>query len=216
MLEPEDITRVLVVTAHPDDVDFGSAGGFDRDVPRSEMPRIRRDEQRAAAAVVGVADVTFLGRMDGELEADAALCREVSRHIRRVRPDLVITSTPERNYDRVGASHPDHRAVGSATLDAVYPFARNPFAFPDLLDEEGLEPHVVREVWFTGHPVSDHAVDVTDVFERKLEAILAHASQMTDPDGLRGRIEQWTSRTAVEHGLPEGRRAEAYRRTFIQ
>lgn len=239
MLQPDEITRVLVVTAHPDDVDFGSAGtvatltdrgvhvaycivtdgqagGFDRDVPRTEMPRIRREEQRAAAALVGVDDVTFLGRVDGEVVNDLALTRDISRRIRVATPDLVITASPERNYDRIGASHPDHRAVGAATLDAVYPFARNPFAYPELLDDEGLEPHIVREVWMQGHPTADHAVDVTDVLERKFAAILAHESQMTDVAMIRERVGEWTAGTAAEHGLPEGRHAEGYRRMFIQ
>lgn len=230
----DDFDRALVVTAHPDDVDFGiagtvalltgagvevdycvvtdgQAGGFDREVAREEMPRIRRNEQVAAAEQVGVSQVSFLGRVDGEVVADLDLARDLSREIRRVRPDLVITSSPERNYRFVGASHPDHRRVGDATLDAVYPFARNPFAFPELLEEEQLEPWVVGEVWLLGDPAPDRFVDVTDVVDRKLAAIEAHRSQLTDPDEMRTRVRGWLARTARAGGLPEGRLAEAVR-----
>ena len=230
----DDYDRALVVVAHPDDVDFGiagsvallteagvevdycivtdgQAGGFDRDVPREEIPRIRRNEQVAAAEQVGVSHVSFLGRVDGEVVADLDLARDLSREIRRVRPDLVITSTPERNYRLVGASHPDHRRVGDATLDAVYPFARNPFAFPELLDEEDLEPWVVGEVWLIGDPAPDRFLDVTDVVDRKLAAIGAHRSQLTDPQEMETRVRDWLAGTARAAGLPEGRLAEAVR-----
>lgn len=233
-LDASRYRRGLVVTAHPDDVDFGiaatiaqltdggvevtylivtdgQAGGFDRDVPRSEMPRIRRDEQTAAAAAVGVTDVRFLGRTDGEVVADLELSRDISRVIREIRPDLVITSSPERHYRRVGASHPDHRAVGDATLDAVYPFARNPFAFPELLAEEQLEPWIVSEVWLLADPEADRWFDVTDTVDRKLAALRAHVSQLTDPDAIEDRVREWLAATASEGGLPEGRLAEAVR-----
>lgn len=231
--------RALVVTAHPDDVDFGAAGmvalltdagvevdycivtdgqagGFDRDVPRDAMPRIRRNEQLAAARAVGVSQVRFLGHVDGEVVADLDLAREVSREIRRVRPDLVITSSPERNYRRVGASHPDHRRVGDATLDAVYPFARNPFAFPELLADEQLEPWIVGEVWLLGDPAPDLFLDVTEVVDRKLAAIRAHRSQLTDLEEMEERVREWLTRTADAGGLGDDRLAEAVRVVRIQ
>ena len=228
----EDFDRALVVTAHPDDVDFGiagtvallteagvqvsycivtdgQAGGFDRATPREEIPAIRRAEQTAAAEAVGVSDVRFLGRVDGEVVNDLALARDLSREIRRVRPDLVLTSSPERNYRFVGASHPDHRRVGDATLDAVYPFARNPFAFPELLEDEGLDAWIVGEVWLLGAPDPDRFLDITDVAERKFAAIEAHASQVADPAALRERVTDWLVRTASVAGFPDGRLAEA-------
>ena len=157
----EHAERVLCVLAHPDDVDFGSAGtvatwtaagaevtycivtdgdagGFD-DTPRDQMGPLRRAEQRAAAEAVGVSDVRFLGYPDGRLELTLDLRRDISRVIRQVRPQRVVTTSPERFWDRIGASHPDHMTVGESTLRAVYPDARNPFAFPELLDDEGLE-----------------------------------------------------------------------------
>ena len=237
MAEHRDLSeydRALVVTAHPDDVDFGvagsvalltaagvevsycvvtdgQAGGFDRDVARDELPRIRRNEQLAAARAVGVSQVSFLGRVDGEVVADLDLARDISREVRRVRPDLVITSSPERNYRQVGAGHPDHRRVGDATLDAVYPFARNPFAFPELLEGEGLEPWIVGEVWLLGDPAPDRFLDITEVFDRKLAAIHAHRSQLTDPDALDERMREWFGHTARAGGLGEDRFAEAVR-----
>ncbi|MBO0837037.1 MAG: PIG-L family deacetylase, partial [Actinobacteria bacterium] len=175
---------ILVIAAHPDDVDFGSAGtiaqwtdaglavsycivtngdagGSDRSVPRAEMVAIRQAEQTAAAKQVGVHDLRFLGYPDGQVEPTLGLRRDLARIIRQVRPERVVCPSPERNYVRMGVSHPDHRAVGSAALDAVYPDARNPFAFPELLAQEGLEPWTVREVWIAGSPAPDRFVDIT-------------------------------------------------------
>ncbi|HLM18911.1 MAG TPA: PIG-L deacetylase family protein, partial [Acidimicrobiia bacterium] len=184
------VERILVVTAHPDDVDFGSggsvacwtdagievsycictsgeAGGFDRSVPRATMVEIREAEQRAAGKVVGVSDITFLHHPDGRLASTFDLRRDISRVIRRVRPQRVVGPTPERNFQRVYASHPDHLAAGEATLAAVYPDARNPFAHPELLDE-GLEPWAVDEMYLATANSPDVCVDITDTFERKL------------------------------------------------
>jgi len=231
----DDIERILVVTAHPDDVDFGSAGsvarwtdagievsycictsgeagGFDRSVPRSTMVEIRESEQRAAAKVVGVSDVTFLGYPDGRLESSFDLRRDISRVIRRVRPHRVVGQSPERNFQRVYASHPDHLAAGEATMAAVYPDARNPFAHPELLDDEGLEPWAVGELYLATAGAPDVFVDITDTFERKLEALHCHVSQHPDPEGLDVRIRAWNGATAQLGGLPEGRLAESYLR----
>jgi LmbE family N-acetylglucosaminyl deacetylase len=229
-----DVQRVLVVTAHPDDVDFGSAGtiatwtkagievayaiatsgdagGFD-DTPRQEMAAIRQAEQRAAAAAVGVTDVTFLGYPDGALYVTHELRRDIARQIRRVRPDRVLTTSPERDWGRVASAHGDHVRIGEATFDAVYPDARNPFAHPTLLHDEGLEPWTVREMWFTNTPTADHAVDITDVFEQKLAALREHVSQIPPErvDGLADRIRQWNGANAERLGLPAGHLAEIY------
>src|SRR5689334_10554350 len=200
MLSDDEVERILVVTAHPDDVDFGAsgtiatwtdkgievvyciitdgdAGGFDPDVPRSEIPGIRRAEQQAAAKQVGVDDVTFLGYPDGRLEVSVDLRRDISRVIRRVRPQRVVTQSPEREYRRIHASHPDHLAAGEATLCAVYPDARNPFAHPELA-AEGWEAHSVAEVWLVLGQSLDVHVDITATFDRKMAALLSHESQM--------------------------------------
>lgn len=232
MLDDAEVRRVLAVFAHPDDVDFsaagtiatftdkgievvycivtdGDAGGFDREVDSGGMAALRRAEQTAAAKCVGVSDIRFLGYPDGRLEPSLGLRRDIARVIRQVRPDRVITMSPERDYKRVGRSHPDHRVVGGATLDAVYPDARNPYAFPELLAEEGLEAWTVREVWLTS-PTPDHAVDVTATIDRKLAALRAHRSQTAHRDDLEERIRGNLAANAAAFGLPEGRYAEAF------
>ena len=156
----------------------GDAGGSDPSVPRADMAVLRQAEQTAAAKQVGVHDLHFLGYPDGRVEPTLALRRDLARVIRLLRPDRVVCPSPERNYARLGVSHPDHRAVGSAALDAVYPDARNQFAFPELLAEEKLEPWTVREVWISGTATPNHYVDITDTFERKLAALRSHASQI--------------------------------------
>ena len=234
-LATSELSRVLCVAAHPDDLDFGAAGtiagwtdagvkvtyllctrgdqgGFD-DTPREQMPALREREQREAAAAVGVDDVRFLdGYRDGWLEPGHDLQRDITRVIRQVRPERILAPSPERNWDRIGASHPDHLAVGEATIRAVYPAARNPFAFPELLSSEGLEPWTVSEIWLQGHPVPSDFVDVTDTFDRKIAALQAHRSQ-TEHMGaeLRERVHGWLTMGARRGGLPEGRLAESFR-----
>ena len=227
--------RILVVTAHPDDVDFGvagsvavwtdagaavtycvvtdgDAGGFDPEVPRSEIPRIRRAEQTAAAAEVGVKDLVFLGYPDGRLVSSLELRRDLARVIRQVRPQRVVAQSPERLWDRLFASHPDHLAAGEATVCAVYPDARNPFAFPELM-EEGLEAWTVPELWLMATSGADTYVDVTGTFDRKVAALRAHVSQETDRDGqLEDRLRGWLTANAAAAGLEEGRLVEAFRR----
>ena len=229
----QKVARVLVIAAHPDDVDFsaaatiaqwtdaglevsycivtnGEAGGSDLSVSRTEMATIRQAEQTAAAKQVGVRDLHFLGYPDGRVEATIALRRDLARVIRLLRPDRVVCPSPERNYVRVGPSHPDHRAVGSAALDAVYPDSRNPFAFPELLADEKLEPWTVREVWISGSPAPTTYVDITDTFPRKVAALRCHVSQISDPDGLEEFLRGWLSRAAAQAGLPDGRLAEGF------
>jgi LmbE family N-acetylglucosaminyl deacetylase len=228
----EHVERVLCVLAHPDDVDFGSAGtvatwtaagtevtycivtdgdagGFD-DTPRDRMGPLRQAEQRAAAAEVGVSDVRFLGYPDGRLELTLDLRRDISRVIRQVRPQRVVSTSPERFWDRIGASHPDHMTVGEATLRAVYPDARNPFAFTELLDDEGLEAWTVSEVWLSASPRADHAVDVTEVVDRKFAALKSHVTQVSHNPDLEKFVTAWMTQTAQRFGLPDGRLAEAF------
>ncbi len=229
----DGVVRVLVVTAHPDDVDFGmagtvatwtaagvdvtycvctdgDAGGFDRSVSRPAMAQVRRDEQRAAAKVVGVEHVEFLGYPDGRLAPTIELRRDISRVIRQVRPDRVVCQSPERRWDRIFASHPDHLAAGEASVCAVYPDARNPFAHPELLDPEGLEPHTVAELWLMASGRPDRHVDVTATAEQKLAALRCHASQLPDVAAMEERVRGWLAATAAEAGLPAGRLAEAF------
>lgn len=226
--------RILVVMAHPDDVDFGTAGsvaawtdrgievaycivtdgdagGSDRKVPRAEMAAVRREEQTAAAAVVGVKDVTFLGYPDGCLTASIELRRDITREIRRFEPDRVVCQSPERMWDRLFASHPDHLAAGEAAVCAVYPDSRNPFAHPELLEEEGLEPFTVKQMWLAAFSGADTAVDVTATFDRKIEALMRHRSQVGDGAELGQRLRGWLEPTGRAAGLPPGGLAESFK-----
>lgn len=229
----QDIERVLVVAAHPDDADFGAAGtiagwtgaglsvtillctrgeqgGFD-DSNRDQMPAIREREQAAASAALGVTDLRFLpGHRDGWLEPSWELQRQIVEVIRDVRPQRVLIQSPERSYDRIQGSHPDHLAAGEASIRAVYPAAENRFAWPELL-EQGLEPWHVSEIWIMAHPQMSHAVDITEDFGRKLAALQAHASQTGHMgDGLEGMLRGWNGRVADVFGLGEGRLGEAF------
>ena len=236
MSEIDGIERVLVVVAHPDDCDFGcagttarwtdagvnisylivtdgDAGGFDRSITRKEMATIRRREQTEAAAEVGVTDLTFLGYPDGRLTPSIELRRDIARVIRTKQPQRVITQSPVRNFTRIFASHPDHLAVGEATLCAVYPDARNPFAHSELLEQEGLEPYSVADVWMSaavGSAQDTQVVDVTDTADRKLAALRCHRSQYSDWDALEQRVRGWLDATAKMNGLEPGRLAEQY------
>jgi len=235
MTQPETaVERALVVVAHPDDLDFGAggtiaawtgagievsycictdgdAGGFDPDVPRSAIAGIRQAEQRAAAKELGVEDVTFLGYPDGRLLVSVELRRDISRVIRQKRPQRLMMQSPERNWERIYASHPDHLAAGEAAISAVYPDARNPFAHLDLA-AEGLEAWAVGEVWvMTSGEGANRYVDVTDTFDRKHAALRAHVSQTAHMDDLEGMLRSWLTANALAAGLHEGRLAEAFR-----
>jgi LmbE family N-acetylglucosaminyl deacetylase len=182
-------------------------------MPRAEMAALRQDEQRAAAAVVGVSDVRFLGHPDGMVVANRELRRDISRVIRQVRPERVLVQSPERNLEFIFASHPDHLATGEAALDAVYPDARNPFAHPELLDDEGLEPWSVPELWIMGPggQQAGVAVDITHTVERKVAALMSHKSQLPDPDAVAQRVQDWARGNAAVAGFAEGRAAELFR-----
>ena len=234
MLKPAtDVRRALVVTAHPDDVDFGASGtvaawtragievaycvctagdaGDITGVPRDQVAEVRRAEQRAAAAEVGVTDLTFLDHPDGAVVPSLELRRDITRVIRTVRPDRVLTWSPEINWDHLITSHPDHRAVGEATLAAVYPDARNEHAHRDLF-AAGLKPWTVRELWIADGPpaLRNYAVDITDAFEAKLAALSAHRSQTAHVDGLAGEMREYAMHVARRHGLAGGRLAEDF------
>jgi LmbE family N-acetylglucosaminyl deacetylase len=228
-----EISRVLAVTAHPDDIDFGAGGtiaqwtakgievgyciatngdqgGEDPDLPRDQMPVIRQKEQRDAGKILGVTDIEFLNYRDGWLEPTIELRKKIVRAIRRFKPDRLIMQSPERNWDRLGASHPDHMAAGEAAIQAVYPDARNRFAFMDLLDE-GLEPWRVKEVWVMSMVTPNHYIDITDTFPKKMAALHAHVSQTAHNPELEKMVREWGERNATAGGFPEGRIAEAFR-----
>jgi LmbE family N-acetylglucosaminyl deacetylase len=223
----DKIERVMVITAHPDDSEFGAGGtvarfvkegrevvycivtngnkgSSDRTMTSERLAAIRAEEQRNAARVLGVERVTFLGYPDGEVEDTRDLRRDVSREIRRVRPDLVICQNPNRTYN-LGASHRDHRTVGGVVIDCVYPLARDHLAFLELMPE--FEPHKVREVyvmqWQDPHLVSD----ITDVMDLKIKALACHASQFADFPAVEARVRQRNKELGASRG-------HAYAETF--
>ncbi len=220
---PIDIPeRVLVVVAHPDDIDFGVAGTVaeltkagshvayclvtsgeagedDMTVSSEELAALRESEQTAAANEVGVTSLHWLRHADGMVEANLALRRDISRVIRIEKPDVVITQSPERNYDSVYGSHPDHIETAEATLRAVYPDARNPRAFTAELLDEGFEPHAVANVWIA-HVDQTLFVDITASFEAKLRALRSHQSQVAKRDeefDLEKVMRQWGERISA-------------------
>ncbi len=227
-----NIQRALVVVAHPDDIDFGmagtmavltsqgvdvayclvtsgDAGGDDSTHTKDERAAIREAEQTAAAEAVGVTKLTFLRWPDGQVEPTLELRKAISRVIREHRPDLVITQNPERNFDRIYASHPDHMAAGEAALRAVYPDARNPHAFPELLDE-GFAAHAVATVW-VGGSTPNLVVDITDTFSTKIAALRSHVSQVGHRDDLEEMMRNWATANAEVGGLATGRLGETFR-----
>ena len=233
-LDDSEIERVLVVTAHPDDLDFGAGGtipqwtdkgievfycictngdqgGEDPSIPRDQMPKIRQAEQREAGKILGASHIEFLNYRDGWLEPTIELRKKIVREIRKVRPQRMLIQSPERNWDRLFGSHPDHMAAGEAAIQAVYPDSRNAFAFEDLLKEEGLEPWRVREVWVMSHNSPDHYVDITSTFDRKIKALHAHVSQTAHNEKMESMVREWGERVAKEAGLPEGRLAEMFK-----
>jgi len=226
------IQRALVVVAHPDDIDFGmagtiavltglgvhvayclvtsgDAGGDDSTHSKEERAAIREQEQTDAAKAVGVTSLTFLRWPDGQVEVTLELRKAISRVIRQQRPDLVLTQNPERNFERIQASHPDHMAAGEATLRAVYPDARNPHAFPELL-VEGFSPHVVPTVW-VGGSTPNLVVDITDTFASKIAALRRHVSQVGHREDLEEMMRAWAATNADAAGLAPGRLGETFR-----
>jgi len=216
--------RVLVVVAHPDDIDFGIAGtaatltaagshvtyalctsgeaGIPEDMDRQELAAMREHEQRLAAKAVGVEDVMFLGQPDGHLEANLELRKVISRVIRQVKPNVVITQNPERRYERIFGSHPDHLACAEATISAVYPDARNPHAHVELV-AEGHEPHAVEWVWITSGREPNLAVDITEVMDAKVAALSSHSSQVAWIDDVDKLLREWASASAAQHELTD-------------
>jgi len=219
--------------AHPDDCDFGAGGtiaqwtsngievsyciitngdqgGEASQFLLEEMAQVRQREQREAGKVLGVSNVTYLNYRDGSLVPTLELRKDIVREIRRARPDRMVVQSPERNWERIFASHPDHLASGEAAIQAVYPDARNPYAFTDLKDA-GFEPYRVRELWITGSPQPNHFVDITDTFTKKISALKAHVSQTAHNPELEAMVRSWGEKNAEANGLAPGRLAEIFK-----
>lgn len=219
--------------AHPDDCDFGAGGtiaqwtakgievsyciitngdqgGEESGIPLEEMAQVRQKEQRDAGAALGVTDITYLNYRDGWLIPSIELRKEIVKAIRIAKPDRMLVQSPERNWERIFASHPDHLAAGETAIQAVYPDARNPYAFTDL-KEAGFEPWRVREVWMTGSPTPNHFVDITETFDKKMTALHAHVSQTAHNKELENMVREWGQRNAEAHGLPAGKIVEIFK-----
>ena len=232
-LPDSEIKRVLVVMAHPDDCDFGAGGtiaqwtsqgievsyciitngdqgGEESGIPVEEMAKVRQQEQRDAGRALGVTEITYLNYRDGWLMPSIELRKEIVKAIRIAKPDRMVVQSPERNWERIYSSHPDHLAAGETAIQAVYPDARNPFAFPEL-KAAGLEPWRVREVWITGSPTPNHFVDITETFSKKIAALHAHVSQTAHNKELENMVRSWGERNAEANGLAQGRVAEIFK-----
>jgi LmbE family N-acetylglucosaminyl deacetylase len=231
--------RVLVSMAHPDDIEFGSGGTVakwadegqevffllgtsgdkgsdDPDYSSEKLIATREAEQRAAAEVLGVRDVMFLRFKDAELMPDLHLRKEITRAIRHFKPDAVVCQDPAARYFGSYIQHPDHVAMGEATLAAIYPSARDRLTFPELL-AEGYEPHKVTEVYVrAGEERVDHFVEISDYLDKKAASLREHKSQLGDWDPLEA-VTSWARDTAAiaRHmrypGAQDMQHAEAYR-----
>ncbi|MBK8051623.1 MAG: PIG-L family deacetylase [Anaerolineales bacterium] len=199
-----DVKRVLVIVAHPDDADFicggtciqmaeqgiavtymvltnGDKGNHNPEVTRNQLIAMRKIEQRAAATLCGIQEVLFMGEEDGFLRPKRAIRKRVTREIRRIRPELIICTNPDRYFVGDGyINHPDHRNAGLIAIEAIFPAADNPMFYPDLADE-GYHPHKIKYLYVHGHDQADVKIDITTLIDQKIAAILCHDSQFVDP-----------------------------------
>ncbi|MDH7484662.1 MAG: PIG-L family deacetylase [Anaerolineae bacterium] len=232
----EETERVMVIMAHPDDPEFtvggtvarwaregksiiymictdGSRGSNDPAMTPQQLIAIRKAEQEAAARILGVEEVVWLGYEDGTLQHTLALRRDLTRVIRRYRPDVVICQDPTVRYHGDSyLNHPDHRAAGDAALDAVFPSARTRYIFPELL-AEGLEPHKVREVLVRDASAPNFWVDIGQTIEVKIAALKAHESQVGHSEGLEARIREWAQEEAKGQDMTY---AESFKRFVLR
>ena len=224
-----EVERVLVVAPHPDDAEIGCGGTVarlvkdgvevyyliatngdkgteDPTLTNADLAATRDKEQRDAAAVLGVKEVTILQNGDGELVDGRELLGEITRHVRRIRPDIVLTTDPFRTSFYI---HRDHRITGMVTMDAVFPFARDRLHFPEH-DAAGLKTHKTAEIYFWGAEIPDVFVDISDTIEAKIEATKLHVSQFGSDvqDWIRG----WAARQGESRGMAY---AEEFRRYGI-
>jgi LmbE family N-acetylglucosaminyl deacetylase len=227
--------NVLVIIAHPDDPEFFAGGtiakwcheghdvryvivtGGDKgsdapDMTPAKLVALRRDEQRNAAARLGVRDITFLSHVDGELLNTVDVQRDLVREIRRTRPNVIVTTDPQTlHYGATRVNHNDHRMVGIAVCDAIFPASGNRMYFPELL-VDGFEPHTPREIYFAGAAQPNTLVDVTDFIGNKVIAVREHVSQVKEPDKVDSRMQQGLLRMSADGHVFY---AEAFRRVLL-
>jgi LmbE family N-acetylglucosaminyl deacetylase len=230
---------ILAVGAHPDDIDIGSSGSVskwikeggeayylvltdgskgyeDPNIPNSKLIKMRQAEQQKAADILGVKKVFFLNFVDGELENTPKLKKEIVKIIRQVKPTTVMCFDPTVVYDenRSMVNHPDHRVAGQATLDSVFPFARNSRTFPELL-KEGLKPHIVEELLLTNFSKSNFFVDISETIDLKMKAIACHVSQFNDMEKLLEKMRFWSGEIGKK-AKPKAKFAESFVRITLR
>lgn len=234
-IEPENWDTpqtILCILAHPDDPEFfmgatiarwtsqghtvhyclltrGDKGVRDNTTDPHWLAKEREMEQRRAGDVLGVKEIHFLDYQDGYLVPDLAVRKVVTRVIRQFRPDIVVSSDPTQLFGDNNINHPDHRAAGQIVVDAVFPAAGNPLYFPELLQEEGLAPHSVKEVWLSVTPQPNTILDVTPYWEKKIAALHHHVTQIGDMNALDERMR---GRRAAESTPEAPRYEERFRR----
>ena len=231
MTDEQEGPRVgLVISAHPDDAEFGAAGTVytwvqqgwefyyvictdgskgsdDPSMTADVLVPLRQKEQRAAADVLGVKEVFFLDNVDGDLAYTTDFVRDIVRLIRRLKPHAVFSHDPNHIVRDMFINHPDHRAAGTVVLDAVYPLARNRPSFPELLDE-GLEPYSAKEVYLWTASNTNFDVDITAALDKKFEALACHKSQIGDMEAMKKRLLKFWSDT-------DGTYKERFRRIVL-
>jgi LmbE family N-acetylglucosaminyl deacetylase len=210
-----DVKRALVIVAHPDDADFicagtciqmakqgievtymvltnGDKGNHNPEITRNQLIAMRQIEQRNAAALSGVKEVLFMGEEDGFLRPHREIRKRVTQAIRRIRPELIICTNPDRYFVGEGyINHPDHRNAGLVAIEAIFPAADNPMFYPDMADE-GYHPHKIKYLYVHGHDAPSLKVDITAELPAKIAAILCHKSQFEDPEKAQARwLETW-------------------------
>ena len=229
--------RILVILAHPDDPEFfcgatlaqwaldgneiayclmtkGDKGTNEQNHSNHQLPCLRIAEQRKAAAVIGVKDITFLNNPDGYLQPTLDVRKQIVRVIRQKKPNIVVSCDPTNYYMRdIYINHPDHRAAGQAVIDAVFPAAQNPDFFPELQVDEGLEPHHVEEVWLSLPKESNIIFDVTNTWTMKISALHQHKSQIGDPQQFNQRM---LERRAEGSSIEDPRFEESFLRIILR
>jgi len=231
MTDSSERKRALVVGAHPDDPDFGAGGtaclwtqqGWDfyylvctngskgsanPDMDPAQLIEFRRAEQRQAAQALGVVDCFFIDGVDGELQPTRAFLGEVVWHIRKLRPDAVFTHSAEQVIRDSFINHTDHRCVGQVTLDAIYPAARDILNFPEHI-AAGLQPHKVLDIYIWGANQPNFTVDITEIADQKIEALMHHMTQFGSREGFRESVkERWKNE--------DGRMVESFQRVQMR
>jgi LmbE family N-acetylglucosaminyl deacetylase len=238
-LQPENWDKpqkILVVLAHPDDPEFflggtiarwcqaghtveyclltrGDKGTSDAGMDPQHLMKIREREEYAAAAILGVHSIEFLDFLDGYLVPDLTARKSVSRVIRRHKPDILVSCDPTNLFPNENyINHPDHRAAGQISLDAVFPASGNPMFFRELMENEGLMPHAVQEVWLSLTNQPNVTINVTEYWDQKIQALFEHKTQIGEKDAFTTRMK---SRFIEGTTLENPRYEESFKRIIF-